>query len=510
MSSGLSASTNPSIANINQYLQEILELERTYHSVVQKRIDSIQNSHKGKRSSTVAELEKQELQYKQLVAAKKDEFRKLSEVENRNSRLRRQGKSFRISYQNLNANSRKQDAFGRTPAVKLETIMPEHTVLFNSKAESLPQLKIKQLKKRGDDLRFVGPKFPDNGSSVNPPAADTLKGTLCARSVSTYPQAPDKINRIGDPICDSYCIQLYENGALLTLADGCNWGPRPYNASKKASQGFCSFIDKHAKELTDLTITGHTLLNAIAFAHNAIIDGFDEVFDAGTTTLTGGVLLELESSGKLPESKEDHDGVSTDHKWVFVTASVGDCKIFHYSAKNKVVVDVTEGNRFALADASDPGGRIGPYLHEGAPDFRNLDLYFQLCSAGDFIMVVSDGVHDNVDPQTLGKSPKTYNIAANTWEEAEKQYPNGTEEAKNSFRKKWVERTFHKLIEEYGSKIDPNDICDYILDYCIDLTRSGRDFLENNPNKRLSTNYVEFPGKPDHATIIVLRVGRPS
>jgi len=56
-------------------------------------------------------------------------------------------------------------------------------------------------------------------------------------------------------------------------------------------------------------------------------------------------------------------------------------------------------------DVRDCGGRLGPYIEEGRPDLRNIELYFQRCYEGDMIIVVSDGVHDNLDPQILGVKP---------------------------------------------------------------------------------------------------------
>lgn len=89
------------------------------------------------------------------------------------------------------------------------------------------------------------------------------------------------------------------------------------------------------------------------------------------------------------------------HKWVFVCASVGDCKCFHYSSVTGQFIDITNGNRSNLTDAKvrlsslcfssrsisfsplnfpltkDPGGRLGPYVQAGEPDLRNL-VFFAL------------------------------------------------------------------------------------------------------------------------------------
>lgn len=82
-----------------------------------------------------------------------------------------------------------------------------------------------------------------------------------------------------------------------------------------------------------------------------------QLIAAGTTTLVGGVLFSVETPG--------------DAKYAFVFANVGDCKVFHYDAKRGTVVDLTEANR--VTDASDPGGRLGPYINEKDP---GMDSFF--------------------------------------------------------------------------------------------------------------------------------------
>ena len=96
--------------------------------------------------------------------------------------------------------------------------------------------------------------------------------------------------------------------------------------------------------------------------------------------------------------------------------SIGDCKAFHWRAADGVVTDITIGNRQEL-DVRDPGGRIGPHLRNGAPDVRNLKLFFQPCEEGDMIVAMSDGIHDNLDPEMLGKTPPeiSNNASAATW-----------------------------------------------------------------------------------------------
>jgi hypothetical protein len=70
------------------------------------------------------------------------------------------------------------------------------------------------------------------------------------------------------------------------------------------------------RSISDLKGVGQNLLQAISTAHNCIIEGKEDVWDAGTTTLLGGVVVELKDT-------EDAQG----YKYAFVCASVGDCKV---------------------------------------------------------------------------------------------------------------------------------------------------------------------------------------
>lgn len=42
-----------------------------------------------------------------------------------------------------------------------------------------------------------------------------------ARSKSTYPHIPGNAMRDGDPICDHFSFQIFENRIIACLADGC-------------------------------------------------------------------------------------------------------------------------------------------------------------------------------------------------------------------------------------------------------------------------------------------------
>jgi len=367
---------------------------------------------------------------------------------------------------------------------------PRSSALASSRSSSFGMLGI-----HGEALcRVFGPqltRLKDGSlSSVENPPLDTASQYVAAQSISTYPVTAQGDKRDGDPLCDHYFIELYPNRLLVALADGCNWGLRPYNAALKAVEGFIQYL--RTSKINTLDESSKILIRAIWHAHYKIVEGLPDIWEAGTSTLLGGMLLKLKKSENLS------------FRWVFVCVTVGDCKAFHWSHKTKKVIDITEGNRTNLYDAKDPGGRLGPYGTEGSPDMRNLELFIKPCEENDILVLVSDGVHDNYDPQHLGKLPTAFNIHSSSWEEATKAAPEDVEDAKNQFRCQLLETQISDLDSQ--NKLSPPEICKLLLEYCRNITTSSRQFLTENPHKRLPTNFEDYPGKVDHTTAITITV----
>ena len=57
------------------------------------------------------------------------------------------------------------------------------------------------------------------------------------------------------------------------------------------------------------------------------------------------------------------------------------------------------------------------YKPDGTPDLRNLNYYYCLATDGDLIIVCSDGVHDNLDPITLGKTAAELGLGDGLWQD---------------------------------------------------------------------------------------------
>jgi len=309
-------------------------------------------------------------------------------------------------------------------------------------------------------------------------------------TISTYPHYPSHSSREGDPICDSYRIHTFENGLICCLADGCNWGERPKEASNRAKDAFVYYVQDNIGECKTLKDVSFLMVEALAVCHHIIVYDKNDIWMAGTTTLLGGLIL---------ETQDERNDVP---KWVFICVSIGDCKAFYYSLDTEKTTDLTAGNRKNLTDARDPGGRIGPYVSQGDPDLRNLEIYMSPCKENDIILLVSDGVHDNLDPQTLGLFPNNFGFETEDWNNVE--YDKGVE-CKIKYMNEFITTLMHK---EDGEVISPKLLSKKLMKHCLDTTEDGRQFMEQHPNTALEHDYVKYPGKMDHTTCVAFKIGR--
>ena len=175
-----------------------------------------------------------------------------------------------------------------------------------------------------------------------------------------------------------------------------------------------------------------------------------------------------------------------------------------------------ENNRENLTDPSDPGGRLGPTSEDQQPDFRNLQLFLQPCDTDDIIILVSDGVHDNLDPSSLNILP---------WEVPEEVGGEGGGGGEGVGKNKtWLDidpREGGTLKEMYLSHvlkhrifasedletITPEIIADKLIEEVERVIEPSRKWMEENPGRRLPEDKSLYPGKMDHVTIVAFRVG---
>ena len=155
------------------------------------------------------------------------------------------------------------------------------------------------------------------------------------------------------------------------------------------------------------------------------------------------------------------------------------------------------------------------------PDTRNLALFCSKCRENDLLIYCTDGVHDNFDAESLGIDPGEFaaEFAGMTWAEAEAADKELAQGIKSAFYEARLEML---LGEQYAadareragaegfvpSEPQPKEVVDLILEYCVRVTKSSREFMEANPGLKLPSNYKLYPGKMDHTTCVVVRVGK--
>ena len=170
-----------------------------------------------------------------------------------------------------------------------------------------------------------------------------FEGKVFGKCASTYPWPRSEKKRMGDPICDRFSVEIHSNRIIAVVADGCSWGAKPREAAFRASESFINYLNSATNHITKFSQIPGYLLEAVEGAHETIIAEKDDIWDAGTTTLIGGMLLETEEKDE----------------YVFVCVNVGDCKAFLYSRRDHKLTDITVGNRPDNCDTRDPGGRLG-------------------------------------------------------------------------------------------------------------------------------------------------------
>lgn len=374
-------------------------------------------------------------------------------------------------------------------------LVKNNQTLIHKKGETLyakiPNWKVK---------KFIPCKPMVISGPYNPESPGGTFGNSFGVSVSNYPAT--SIGREGDPICDCYRVNTYQNALITVLCDGCGWGEKSKQAALRVSTNVTKHLSLSIPNFKNTKEVAQQLVHAFAIANYSISYDVKDPFSAGTTTTIAGVCM---------ETAEPQD--PSIPKWVYVFITIGDCKVFKYDAQKRECCDVTVGNRMNVDDPRDPGGRLGPYKGKGDPDLRNLDLLYCGCNDGDILILVSDGVHDNFDPMHIGKQPKDIGITDyDNWDDIPDEIATvkKTEFMNKCFTDLIHEQERSTMLSSFGPQKDivvtPALITKKAIRYCREITGGSRQWMEQNPGA-LVHDYVKFPGKLDHTTCVCSQVG---
>jgi serine/threonine protein phosphatase PrpC len=392
------------------------------------------------------------------------------------------------------------EAFNRSLSRQHATKSLEHFL------ETVPgRVKLARLTPRDCLAKFRGPADEEN---------ETEKYTsfAAAKVTSTYPFDKERNMRSNDPIADHCGLAAWGNRILAVVADGAGRGFRAQQAASRAVDTFISdFVDPKTVP-QDLRELSAEMLRSLGHVHENIIAGTQVVWDAGTTTLLASFLVEVEPTS-----------ATNNHKWCLVNVNVGDGKVFIWNKTSKTVREISNRLAPSPSDARDPGGRLGPYIYQGAPDLRDLSFSHAFCGEDDFVILCSDGVYDNFDPEMAGLQPKDVSSlvgngagsVSNLVSELRPEQIKGRWDQLDAHTSAELRaacriRTLEQIIEGGDASPNARSLMRSVVNFCVRQTRSVREFYEQNPNQVVPNDYQQYPGVMDHLTCLAFQVGNVS
>lgn len=337
-------------------------------------------------------------------------------------------------------------------------------------------------------IKFKGPS-EDDGS-------EKYTSFASARSVSTFPHDRHTNKKMNSPLADQYGLSAWSNRIISVIADG-GHGIRFRQASERAVESCLSYFEDIKTPAEELKHMGLELLKSISYAHETIIHDKKDIWEAGTTSILVSCVVEVEPTAETGQKR-----------WCFVCATVGDCKAYHWSKQERTVTEITQGSNI-IGDVADPGGRIGPYIYQGAPDLRNLGVYYHYCSEDDLIILCTDGIHDNFDPELCGKIPKELYSFLDEDESATielmTQWDQLDPQIVDILKQRYSEGLLEKLLLDLEQPLNTRKVTKALINYCIKQTRNAREFFDHI-QKQSSVDYRMYPGRLDHSTCLAFKV----
>ncbi|CAF3463624.1 unnamed protein product [Rotaria sp. Silwood1] len=321
----------------------------------------------------------------------------------------------------------------------------------------------------------------------------------CGLSTSLYDHNPFTGEVNGEPIADCFAICAQENNAILSIADGVNWGYKPRLAARCAIHGAMACLNQQLfeRKLNTTKDVFERINAAIHAAQQLIIEN-----NGSLTTLTVSIIC------------------PSNRRWFVCSAIVGDSNAYVYSRKQKSVFELTQGSR-NLNDERDmrsPGGALGMTMTEKA-DLSNLTYSLMEIEQGDFVFLTTDGISDNYDPCVSGsaasvKTPLLVRKSSNSISDIPLTLMTAYERHSYSLRR------MHLSIADNEEQLNALELCNRLLQYVIRLTAEQRHIIEqgvreNEGIQGSARNQFEIdmrdkvgkvPGKLDHASIVVYQV----
>ena len=117
------------------------------------------------------------------------------------------------------------------------------------------------------------------------------------------------------------------------------------------------------------------------------------------------------------------------------------------------------------------------------------------------MIIVSDGVHDNLDPVQRGKTPSYFKEECEDWAAVG---PLRTARLQAQYMEDFIRQKIIGNEEEPSCQLITNGL----IDNSTETTAKSREFLESHPKEKLEVNYAKFPGKLDHASCVTFKASK--
>ena len=298
---------------------------------------------------------------------------------------------------------------------------------------------------------------------------------------------------VGDPVADVFGIQVRENFAVLALADGVGWGPKPRLAARCAVRAVMEHVTSSLSELRERP-TSHALSAVLLEAVTGKAQELILEHNGTLTTLSAAVVCELTQPGD----------------WGLFVVAVGDSPVYVYCPHSQKVHDATVGchSSDGQRDMRNSGGSLGPSFGT-KPDLENLTVAFMTLHEGDIVLCTSDGISDNFSGEavSLMRGLVHPDIARGRVKPCCDSVLHLTE-------------VLCKHQDEMRTHLSAQTVVTKLLNYAVEFTEPKREFysrcLEQSVNIQQQKNRdpafareVEaLHGKLDHATVVAYQVGR--
>ncbi|KAL7720139.1 PPM-type phosphatase domain-containing protein [Entamoeba marina] len=295
--------------------------------------------------------------------------------------------------------------------------------------------------------------------------------TYASTIFSTYPTINEK--KFGKPIADTHAIEVFDNFIILSIADGCGMGSLPSDAAQLACKSFKDFLSVELNGKKSPKQIIQVLLQSIAYIQTELIASGEDIHSVGLTTFLGCVILKIKGE---------------DDKFAVAYVNVGDCRGVVMRPRSNICWELVSGYKPRI-DVTNACGRLGP-TDDDKPDLSNFACGMSICMSGDNLILMSDGIYDNFDPNVLGKSPQDFGINKNVWDETIPEH-----------RKKRNE-IFYSLLRELHTEVSPISLTQNVYDFVVEKTSGARQQKIDNQLGKYGFNIV--PGKMDHSTFVSL------